>query len=89
MELYVNAENVTYFNSSGDEHIPKEIMKFNGNKNIITKIFIIKTYDSRMCGYFSIGLIDFTLKGKSLLEFTSLFSANKYKINDKILLEYF
>ena len=27
--------------------------------------------------------VDFMLKGKSLLEFTSLFSANKYKINTK------
>ena len=55
MELYMNAENITYFNSSGDEHIPKEIMKFNGNKNIVTKIFIIKAYDSRMCGFHAKG----------------------------------
>ena len=26
--LYVNAENVTYFDSFGVEHIPKEIKKF-------------------------------------------------------------
>ena len=26
--LYVNAENVTYFDSFGTEHIPKEIRKF-------------------------------------------------------------
>ena len=37
--LYVNAENITYFDSFGVEHIPKEIRKFIGNKNII-KIFI-------------------------------------------------
>ena len=29
--LYVNAENVTYFDSCGVEHIPKEIRKFIGN----------------------------------------------------------
>ena len=33
--LYVNAENVTYFDSFGVQHIPKEIRKFIGNKNII------------------------------------------------------
>ena len=33
--VYVNAENVTYFDSFGVEHIPKEIRKFLGNKNII------------------------------------------------------
>ena len=30
---------VTYFDSFGVEHIPKEIMKFIDNKNIITNIF--------------------------------------------------
>ena len=36
--LYVNDDKVTYFNSFGVEHILKEIEKFIGNKNIITKI---------------------------------------------------
>ena len=31
-----------------------------------------------MCGYFCIGLIDFMLKGKSLLDYTNLFSPNDY-----------
>ena len=43
-----------------------------------------------MCGYFCIGLIDFMLKGKSLLEYTNLFSPlNDYETNDKIILKYF
>ena len=29
------------------------------------------------------------LKGKSLLEYTSLFSSNEHKKNDKIILKYF
>ena len=37
--LYINDNNVTYFNSFGVEHIPKEIRKFIGNKNIITNIY--------------------------------------------------
>ena len=32
--LYVNAENVTYFDSFEVELVPKEIKKFIGNKNI-------------------------------------------------------
>ena len=36
-----------------------------------------------------IGFIDFTLKGKSLLDYTNLFSPNEYKKDDKIILEYF
>ena len=42
------------------EHIPKEVKKFIDNKNIITNIYRIQNYDSIMCGYFSIGYIDFT-----------------------------
>ena len=84
--LYVNAENVTYFGSFLVEHISKEII---GNKNTITNIYRIQAYYSIMCGYFCIAFIDFMLKGKSLLEYTNLFSPNKYKKNDKIILKYF
>ena len=40
-----------------------------------------------MCGYFCNEFIDFMLKGKSLLEYTNLFSPNDYeKNNTKIFL---
>ena len=39
--LFVNDNNVTYFDNFGVEHIPKEIRKSIGNKNIITNIYII------------------------------------------------
>ena len=42
-----------------------------------------------MCEYFCIGFIDFMLKGKSLFDYTDLFSLNKYEKNDKIILKYF
>ena len=72
--LHANAENVTYFDSFQVEHIPNEIRKFIGSKNIITNIYRIQSYDSIICGYSSIGFTDFMLKGKSLLENTNLFS---------------
>ena len=62
--LYVNAENVTYFDRFRVENIPKEIRKFIGNKNLITNICRIQAYDSIMCRYFWIGFIDFMLKTK-------------------------
>ena len=37
--LYALNDNVTYFDSFGAEHIPKEIKTFIGNKNIKTNIF--------------------------------------------------
>ena len=58
-------------------------------KNITTNIYRIQAYDSIMCGYFSIGFIDFMLKGKNLLEHTNLFSLNENKKNGKIILKYF
>ena len=75
--LYVQNNDVTYFDSSGVEHISKEIKTFITNKNIKTNIFRIQAYDSIMCRYFCIGLIDFMLPGKTLTELTNLFSPNK------------
>ena len=40
--LYVNADNVTYFDSFGVEHIPKEIKKFIGNRNVATNPFRVQ-----------------------------------------------
>ena len=62
--LYVYNKTVTYFDSFGVEHIPKEIMKFIAHKKIITNIYRIQAYDSIMCGYFCIGFINFMFNGK-------------------------
>ena len=77
--LYVQNNDVTYFDSFGVEHIPKEIRTFIGNKNIKTNIFRIQAYDSIMCRYFCIRFIHFMLSGKDLTEFTNLFSPNNFK----------
>ena len=79
--LCVNNKTATYFDSFGVEHIPKEIMKFIGNKSIITNIFRIQVYDSVMCGYFCIGFIDFMFNGNSLIDFINLFAPNDFKKN--------
>ena len=71
--------NVTYFDSSGVEYIPKEIKTFVGNNDITTNIYRIEANDSIMCGYFFIGFIDIMLKGKSFLDFTNLFFLKEYK----------
>ena len=56
---------------------------------MITNICRVQAYNSVMCRYFRIGFISFMLKGKSLLEYTNLFSANEHKKNDKIISKYF
>ena len=87
--MYVKYNNVTYFDSFGVKHIPKEIKILIKNKNIKTNIFRIKAYDSIMCGYFCIRFINFMFKGKSFTDYTNLFSPNDYKKNDNIILNYF
>ena len=95
--LYVSNNDVTYYDSFGEEHIPKEIKAFINrslssalqNKNIKTNIFRVQAYDSVMCGYFCIGFIDFMFKGKTLTEYTNLFSPYDFKKNDNIILSYF
>ena len=94
--LYINNNDVTYFDSFGVEQIPKEIKTFinrpspsaSHNKNIKTNIFRIQAYDSIMCGYFCIGFIDFMLAGKTA-QHKNLFSPNNFKKNDDIILNYF
>ena len=76
--LYVNNKIVTYFVSSGVEHIPKEIMKSIARKKIITNIYRTQAYDSIMCGYFCIVFINFMFNGKSLTYYTNLFSPNDF-----------
>ena len=39
--LFVNNKTVTYFDSFGIEHTPKEVKKFIGNRNIIGNIYRI------------------------------------------------
>ena len=81
--------NVTYFDSFGVEHIPKEIIKFIESKNVKINIFMIQAYDSIMYGYFCIAFIDFMFNGKSLTDYTNLFSPNDFLKNDDTILKYF
>ena len=87
--MYVKHNVVTYFDSFGVEHIPKEIKTFIKNRNIKTNIFRIQAYDSIMCGYFCIAFIDFMLKGKSLTEYANLFLPDDFRKNDDTILNYF
>ena len=62
----------------GFEHLPKGIKTFIGNKNIKTNIFKMQAYDSIMCGYFCIRFIYFMVAGKTLTDFTNLFSPSNF-----------
>ena len=76
-----NNNNIIYFDSFGVEHIPKEIKKFIGNKNIIKNIYRVQACNSIRSGYFFVGFIDFLFKGKSLLDYTNLLCPNEHEKN--------
>ena len=42
-----------------------------------------------MCGFYCIAFIEYILAGKTLLDYTNLFSPNDYKKNEKIIDNYF
>ena len=83
--LFVKPKYTVYFDSFGIEHIPQEINKFIGNKNIKSNIFRIQVYDSIKCRYFCIEFINYMLKDKTLLDYTNLFSPNDFTKNDRVI----
>ena len=87
--LFCNKREIVCFDSFGVEHVPEEIKKIVGNKNIIANIFRAQAKDSVICGNFWIGFIDFTLAGKKLTDFTNMFSPHDFEKNDRIILSYF
>ena len=50
--LFCKKNEIVYFDSFGVEHIPEEIKKFIGNKNIKANIYRVQATNSVMCGYF-------------------------------------
>ena len=48
--LCSNRSEIVYINIFGVEHVPEEIKKFVGNKNIKANIFRVQANDSVMCG---------------------------------------
>ena len=73
--LFCKKNEIIYFDSFGVEHISEEIKEFIGNKNITANIFRVQ------------GFINFMLAGKTLINFTNLFSL--HDLYDSIILSYF
>ena len=77
--LLVKSNEVIYFNSFGVEHLPIEIKKFIGNRDVKSNIFRIQDYNSILCDYFCILFIKLMLDSKTLTDFTNLFSLTDLK----------
>ena len=80
--LYLKKEvKFVYFDSSGVEHVSKEINKFIRHKNIKANIFRVQANNSIMCEYFCIGFINFMLAAKKLTNCMSMFSPYDFERN--------
>ena len=86
---FVKKYEIVYFDSFAVEHIPEEIKKFIGNRNIKENIYRVHANNSVMCGYFYIGFIDFMFAGKTLINYTNMFSPYDFNKNDSIIFNYF
>ena len=87
--LYVSNNEITYFDSFGVGHVPQEIKKIIGHKKIKTDIFRAHANKSIVQGYFYIGFNDLMLAGKTLIDYTSLFSPYDFEKKDNIVFSYF
>ena len=89
LALFCKKNEIAFYDSFGVEHIPEEIKKFIGNRNIKANIYRVQATNSVMCGYFCIGFIDFMLAGKTLLDYINLFSPDDFNKNYSIIFSYF
>ena len=77
--LFCNRSEIVYFDSFGVEHVPEEIKDFIRNENIKANIFRVQANNSIMCSYFYIKFIDYMFAGKTLVDFTRMFSLYDFK----------
>ena len=75
--LFIDINAAVYFDSFGIDYIPLELLKKKiKDKSITHNIFGIQDNESIMCGFYCITFIEYMLEGKTLLDYTNLFSPN-------------
>ena len=89
ISLFIDKNLALYFDPFGIEYIPLEVLNKIRYKSITHNIFRIQDNESIMCGSYCIAFIEYMLAGKTLLDYSNLFSLNDYKNNDKIIYKYF
>ena len=82
VSLFAKPKYTVYFDNFGIEHIPKEINKFINND---IKRLLNTNIRFNYVRIFFIEFINYMLKGKTLLDYTNLFSPNDFKKNDQFI----
>ena len=78
-----------YFDYFGTEYIPQEVLNKIKDKSITHNIFRVQVNESIISGFYCIDFIEYMLSGKTLLDYTNLFSPNNYEKDCKIIYKYF
>ena len=87
--MYIKGNKATYFDSFGIEHLPDELVRFLRGKDLDVNIFRVQSKQLVLCGYFCIKFLEHMFDGKTLIEYTRLFSPNDFEANDRVVLSLF
>ena len=89
VSLFIDKNLAVFSDSFEIEYIPQKILNKIKDKSITHNIFRIRDNESVMCGFYYIAFMEYMFAGKTLLEYTDLFSVSDYKKNYKIIYKYF
>ena len=89
VSLIIDRNTAAYFDSFAIEYIPLKVLNNMKDKSVTHNIFRLQDDESIICRFSCIALIEYILAGKTLLDYTNLFSLSDYKKNDKIICKYF
>ena len=88
VSLFIDSNTALYFDSCGIEYIPQEVLNKIRDKSVTHNILRIQDNESITGGFYFITFIEHMLAGKTLLDYTNLFSLNDYKKNEKTIYKY-
>ena len=89
ISLFIDRNITLYFDFFGIEYLLLEVLNNIRDKSITHNIFRKQDNESIMCRFHCFAFIEYILAGKTLLDYTNLFSPNDYKKNDKIIYKHF
>ena len=89
VSLFIDRNTASYFDSFGIEYIPQEVINKIRDNSVTHNIFGIQGNDSVICVLCCIAFIECIFAGKTLLDYTDLFSPNENKKKDKIIYKCF
>ena len=78
VSLFIDRNTVVYFDSFEIKYIFQEMLNKVSDKSITKNIFSLESNDSTMCGFDCITFIEYILSGKTLSNYTNLFSPNDF-----------